>query len=212
MGTKKFITKNGLLTSETQFVDAIGDVTQSITLSMDDTGTLSFIGTNSGQLFSVTDNMAGTIFSVNDISGVPSIEVEDDGTVTLAEFSGNILVGTDTDNGTDKLQVQGKVNANVRSDLSQPTVSSTTTLDFNYNNFMFTLNQNTTLEGSNIANNIGATGSIIINQTGSYTVGLDSVFLTPNGAPLTTPQGIGVINYFVVQSDKIICNYMSNFQ
>ena len=37
--------------------------------------------------------MTGTIFSVNDVSGIPSIEVEDDGTVRFAEYSGNVGIG-----------------------------------------------------------------------------------------------------------------------
>ena len=71
-----------------------------------DNGTLSFEG-SAGQLFSITNSLTGTIFSVNDISGIPSIEVDDTGTIRLAEFAGNVLIGTATDNGTDKLQVDG---------------------------------------------------------------------------------------------------------
>jgi hypothetical protein len=63
---------------------------------------------DSGQLFSVSDSMSGTIFAVNDVSGVPSIEVDDDGTIRLAEEFGNVLIGTATDDGTSKLQVNGK--------------------------------------------------------------------------------------------------------
>jgi hypothetical protein len=61
-------------------------------------GTLSFDG-SAGQLFSITNDMTGTIFSVNDVSGIPSIEVDDDGTIRFAEYSGNVLVGTATDTG-----------------------------------------------------------------------------------------------------------------
>jgi hypothetical protein len=49
--------------------------------------------------------MTGTIFSVNDVSGIPSIEVDDDGTIRLAEYSGNVLIGQSTDSG-EKLQVE----------------------------------------------------------------------------------------------------------
>ena len=75
-----------------------------------DNGTLSFEG-SAGQLFSVTNNLTGTIFSVNDVSGIPSIEVDDDGTVRLAEFGGNVLIGTATDDGTNLLQVDGSISA-----------------------------------------------------------------------------------------------------
>ena len=68
-------------------------------------GTLSIEG-STGQLFSVTNSLTGTIYSVNDISGIPSIEVFDSGTVRLAQFAGNVLIGNVTDNGVDKLQIE----------------------------------------------------------------------------------------------------------
>jgi hypothetical protein len=55
-------------------------------------GTLSFEGT-SGQLFSLTDSMSGTIFSANDVSGIPSIEVLDTGLVKIAQYSGYATIG-----------------------------------------------------------------------------------------------------------------------
>lgn len=62
-----------------------------------DNGTLSFEG-SAGQLFSITNNLTGTIFSVNDISGIPSLEINADGNVTIAEFSGNIHLGNGSSN------------------------------------------------------------------------------------------------------------------
>ena len=56
-------------------------------------GTLSFEGT-AGQLFSVTNDMSGSIYSVSDVSGIPSIEVFANGQVTLAQYSGNVAIGT----------------------------------------------------------------------------------------------------------------------
>ena len=102
----KFKVKNGLHTQNIEFVDS--NNTHSITASMLTSDTLSFSG-NAGQLFSLTDSMSGTIFSVNDVSGIPSIEVDDDGTIYLAETSGNILIGTGTDDGSTKLQVDGSI-------------------------------------------------------------------------------------------------------
>jgi len=103
---KKFIAKNGLLTQNIEYLSP--DRTNSISVEMLDSDTLSWEG-NSGQLFSITDSLTGTIFSVNDISGIPSIEVDDDGTIRLAEFAGSVLVGTGNDNGTDRLQVSGSI-------------------------------------------------------------------------------------------------------
>jgi hypothetical protein len=85
---------------------------QNITVSVYPTenGTLSFEG-SAGQLFSITNSLSGTIFSVNDVSGIPSIEVLDTGLVKFAQYSGNVLIGTGTDNGTNKLQVAGTISA-----------------------------------------------------------------------------------------------------
>lgn len=78
-----------------------------VTLRVLDDGTISFEG-SSGQLFSVADNLSGTIFSVNDVSGIPSIEVDDSGLISLAEFGGNVLIGKDIDSTNYKLQVAGE--------------------------------------------------------------------------------------------------------
>ena len=77
---------------------------QTITLKIYPTsnGTLSLEG-SAGQLFSVTNSMTGTIYSVNDVSGIPSIEVLDTGVVKLAQYSGN--VGIYSANPVNKLQI-----------------------------------------------------------------------------------------------------------
>ena len=83
---------------------------QNITLQVYPTnsGTLSFEG-SAGQLFSISNTMTGTIFSANDVSGIPSIEVLDNGLVKLAQYSGNVVLGTGLDNSSDKLQVTGSI-------------------------------------------------------------------------------------------------------
>lgn len=71
-------------------------------------GTLSFEGT-AGQLFSITNDLSGTIFSVNDISGIPSLEVDANGKITMAVFGGNVAIGRN--DPTYKLDVVGTINA-----------------------------------------------------------------------------------------------------
>jgi hypothetical protein len=64
-----------------------------LTLRTLDTGTLSFEGT-AGQLFSISDGLSGTIFSVNDISGIPSIEVLDTGLTKINQYNGQTVIGS----------------------------------------------------------------------------------------------------------------------
>lgn len=99
---KRFIAKNGLQTQNLNFVDANSN--NAIVVSMLTSDVLSFSG-NTGQLFSISDSMTGTIFAVNDISGIPSIEVLDTGVVKLAEISGNVGIGNSAP--TNKLSVNG---------------------------------------------------------------------------------------------------------
>jgi hypothetical protein len=72
-------------------------------------GTLSWEG-SAGQLFSITNNLtSGSLFSVNDVSGIPSIDVDADGTILLAPYGRSDigLVGIGTTTPTSKLTVQG---------------------------------------------------------------------------------------------------------
>lgn len=82
-----------------------GPNTISLNVYPTDNGTLSFEG-SAGQLFSVTNSLTGTIFSANDVSGVPSIEVLDTGLIKLGQYAGNVLIGTGTDEGA-KLHING---------------------------------------------------------------------------------------------------------
>lgn len=114
------ITPNVNQTADPKIVFSGADAStgpKNITVSVYPTnnGTLSFEGTN-GQLFSISDSMSGTIYSVNDISGIPSIEVLDTGLIKLAQYSGNVIVGSANDNGY-KFEITG--NANIIGNLTQ---------------------------------------------------------------------------------------------
>lgn len=69
-------------------------------------GALSFEG-SAGQLFSITNDLTGSIFTVNDVSGIPSIEVLANGVIKLAEFGGNTGIAVSLP--TEKLDVGGNV-------------------------------------------------------------------------------------------------------
>jgi hypothetical protein len=85
---------------------------QTVTLNVypASSGTLSWEG-SAGQLLSVTNTLTGTIFAVNDVSGIPSITVQDTGQVTLAPYTGNLVIGNLIDAGTAKVQITGAVSA-----------------------------------------------------------------------------------------------------
>ena len=67
----------------------------------------------SGSLFSVTDQLSGSLFSVNTISGLPILEVFSDNTLVAGAFNSNALVvsgsnvGIGTTNPGARLQVSG---------------------------------------------------------------------------------------------------------
>lgn len=106
-----------------------------ITLNITDDGTtssLSFAG-SAGQLFSITNDLTGTIFAVADGSGIPIIEADADGTVRIAEFGGQLDVGGAITT-TEDVTVAGTLTANaVVSSLYMEEVelSSTTSGTFN---------------------------------------------------------------------------------
>ena len=106
-------------TAPTARLDVNGDVSIASTVSIgttidivpyNDLGALSFEG-SAGQLFSITNNLiSGSIFSVNDVSGIPSIDVDADGTVLIAPYGSTEYVGIGTTNPTAKLDVNGTLN------------------------------------------------------------------------------------------------------
>ena len=104
-----------------EFVGADASGNDTITLSAGYDGTVSTLSfeASSGQLFSVANvdsDGDGYLFAVNDKSGIPSLQVELDGTVILNPNVGNVLVGTSTDDGSNVFQVSG--NSKLTGDVS----------------------------------------------------------------------------------------------
>lgn len=89
----------GVSTDVPQIIFTSSNLTSTGTITLraypNNNGTLSFEG-SSGQLFSINNSLVGTLFSVNDISGIPSITVADSGLVQLAPYNGYVTVGSNT--------------------------------------------------------------------------------------------------------------------
>lgn len=70
-------------------------------------GALSFEGSQ-GQLFSVVNRLGtGSIFSVNDISGIPSLDIDASGRIHMAAFTGFVGIGLTAP--SEKLHVSGNI-------------------------------------------------------------------------------------------------------
>ena len=79
----------------------VGQGNDPISLRVLDDNTISFEGSQ-GQLFAINNNLTvGTIFSVNDVSGIPSIAVDASGRIDIARYNGFLNVGVNP-NDTDK--------------------------------------------------------------------------------------------------------------
>ncbi len=92
-----------------EFTGASSSASDKITLETQFDGsitTLSFDG-SAGQLFSISNDLTGTIFAVNDSAGIPSLEIDNDGEIRLAEFSGNVGIGVSAP--AQKLHVKGSI-------------------------------------------------------------------------------------------------------
>ena len=99
-----------------------------LTANAENSGTLSFSGT-AGQLFSITNDLSGTIFSVNDVSGIPSLSINDQGIIQLAEFNGRVIIGDSigSDDSASTLQVSGALTADSAS-FSKTTITNSGTI------------------------------------------------------------------------------------
>jgi hypothetical protein len=141
-----------------------------ITLRMYPTsnGTLSFEG-GAGQLFSISNTLTGTIFSVNDISGIPSIEVLDTGLIKLAPYNGTVSIGSansstsSTSNTSGSLVVAGGVG--IRGNVYASTAVLTNT----------TPSISTTTGALVVAGGIGVSGTLSANSTLTFAAANPSI-------------------------------------
>ena len=122
-----------------------------------------------GLLFSITDNLSsGTLFSVADITGLPTLEVDASGDVKLAEYGNSVSVYT-----------------GFKTPLEDNTDGATVTFDLNAaNTHTVTLGGNRTLALSNVDAGQKFIIRLVQDGTGSRTVTWFSTIKWPGG---TTP-------------------------
>ena len=92
---------NILITPGSASIQFSGSAANTIRLQVEQSGSVAFYG-NSGSLFSITDQLSGSLMSVNDISGLPILEVFSDDKVVMGTFNRNTLVVTGSRIGIDK--------------------------------------------------------------------------------------------------------------
>lgn len=182
------LTVNNTVTSALNIRSNAGFVSpnslNTITVRMLDSDVLTFSGA-AGQLFSISDSFTGTIFAVNDISGVPSIEVYDTGLVSLAEFTGNVGIGTTST--TAKLTVNGGVR-----------ISGVTTVTNTSNATSTTTGALQIVGGAGIGRDVWIGGSLNvsggINATVSGTITTATTISITNDTASTTAQYISFVS------------------
>lgn len=105
---------NILITPGSASIQFSGSAANTIRLVVEPSGSIAFYG-NSGSLFGITDSLSGSLMNVNDISGLPILEVFSDDRVVMGTFNRNTLVvtgsrvGIRTNSPTAELDVSGSV-------------------------------------------------------------------------------------------------------
>ena len=148
-----------------------------------------------GELFSVTDSLLGSLFSVNDISGIPIMEVFSDNTIKMGTFNQEAIIvsgsraGMGVANPQAKLHISGANNDSLFR-IQSPSSASIMFVSGSGNVGLGTLTPTATLE-------IASTGSATLGQAQIYlntaAVGRNRIdFNTVGlGVPATTTRSDG---------------------
>ena len=132
----------------------IGEASPTAKLEVHNSGGTVFNVTGSqGQLFSVTDNLSGSIFAVSDISGVPIFDVNSSG---ASYFDGNVGIGLNSPNA--KLNVDGGIKIEGSNSLSFGGTASVPAWGINNSGNNLIINDQATTSGDVLFTNDGEVG------------------------------------------------------
>ncbi len=181
---------NILITPSSASIQFSGSAANTIRLQVEQSGSIAFYG-NSGSLFGITDSLSGSLMSVNDISGLPILEVFSDDRVVMGTFNRNTLVVTGSRIGIDKavptadLDISGSV--------------------FITGSLIITGSTGLTVSGSaSFANDVIMNGVVrnrlnLSTQTTNYTLALGDegrlIFMASGGANIVTVPSSSTVNF-----------------
>jgi hypothetical protein len=151
-----------------------------------------------GTLFEVTDQLSGSLFSVNTISGLPALEVFSNNTIVAGQYGSNVLVitgsniGIGTNSPVSKLHIRGGTELLNSSGSTGSTTSGSLMIvgqntkgGSDYHDFLYARNTKPSTTNPQKYFRINSTGGIeIINN--AYTINI--LTLTDAGV-LSTPGG-----------------------
>jgi hypothetical protein len=181
---------NILITPGSASIQFSGSAANTIRLQVESSGSVAFYG-NSGSLFGIVDNLSGSLMSVNDVSGLPILEVFSDDRVVIGTLNQNTLVVTGSRVGirksvpTANLDVSGSVLITGSLGVSGST----------------NINGSLTLDATSefIANGPVRSRINLNSQTGSYTLALGDegklVLMTSGGVNFVTIPSSSTANF-----------------
>jgi hypothetical protein len=184
------VPNNILITPGSASIQFSGSAANTIRLQVEQSGSIAFYG-NSGSLLGIADSLSGSLMSVNDISGLPILEVFSDDRIVMGTFNKNTLVITGSRIGIDKavptadLDISGSV--------------------FITGSLSITGSTGLTVSGSaSFANDVIMNGVVrnrlnLSTQTTNYTLALQDegrlIFMTSGGANIVTVPSSSAANF-----------------
>ena len=181
----------GNLGSSTFTLNFLSSGNSPISLNVLSDNSLSFEG-SSGQLLSISNNLSsGIIYSINNISGLPLLRANADGTVSMGEFTGNIGVGISTPQF--KLHVIGNTNITGGFGVSGLTSLSGGLGVTGHVNLSSTL---VVQSNTNIVGGLGVTGATVLRSTvqslGVVTINDNTNSTSSTSGSLVVTGGVGI--------------------